>query len=71
MSALIGRPGTNWTTWLSGIGTFLGQFTLLILCCCWAWRDYRQRKKEEIEAGTREKWTWRNWPRKVVKWIFS
>jgi hypothetical protein len=51
MAALVGRPGTNWTTWLSGVGTFTGQFALLVLCCCWAWRDWRAKKRLEREMG--------------------
>jgi uncharacterized protein with PQ loop repeat len=51
MAALIGRPGTDWTTWLSGVGTFLGQAVLLVVCCCWAWRDWRARKREERQLG--------------------
>ncbi|KAF2104530.1 hypothetical protein NA57DRAFT_51352 [Rhizodiscina lignyota] len=71
MTALVGRPGTNWTTWLGSIGTFIGQVVLLILCCFYAWRERRKRKKEEEEMGIRDAWTWSNWPRKLVKWIFS
>lgn len=72
MTALVNRPGTNWTTWLASIGTFIGQLSLLILCCCWAWRDRKIQKREEAEAGIeREKWTWRNWPRKLFVWIFK
>ncbi|KAH8891170.1 hypothetical protein GQ53DRAFT_608352, partial [Thozetella sp. PMI_491] len=51
MTALIGRPGTNWTTWLASIGTFIGQFLLLILCCHWAWKDRKHSVREQAEAG--------------------
>jgi hypothetical protein len=67
MPALVNRPGTNWTTWLSYIGTFIGQFTLLVLCCFYAWRDYRGRRRR----GEVEKWTWRNWPRRLWSWIWD
>jgi hypothetical protein len=72
LSALVGAPGTNWTTWLASIGTFIGQFILLIVSCCWAWRDWKRKIVEERESGvTREGWTWRNWPKKVFRWIFD
>ena len=71
MSALVGRPGTNWTTWLASIGTFLGQVVLLIVCCCFAWRDWRAKRRDERYRGViRDKWTWKSWPRKVWRWIF-
>jgi hypothetical protein len=44
MTALVGRPGTNWTTWLGSIGTFSGQFVLLIVCCCWVARSQSQEE---------------------------
>jgi hypothetical protein len=72
MSALVGAPGTNWTTWLASVGTFLGQFVLLVISCCWAWRDWKKKKAEETETGLEsERWTRRNWPRKILKWVFN
>ena len=72
MPAQVGRPGTDWTTWLAYIGTFVGQFVLLVLCLCWTWRDWKARRKEEREMGiAREGWTWRNWYKRVWKWIFD
>jgi hypothetical protein len=72
MTALVNRPGTNWTTWLGSIGTFIGQLILLIICCCWAWRDRKIRKIEEAEAGVeRDRWTRKNWWKKLMTWMFD
>jgi len=71
MPAQVNRPGTNWTTWLSYLGTFLGQFILLVICCCWAWRDWKVQKMRDIEAGVYEPWTWSNWHWKLWRWIWE
>jgi len=66
MPALVNRPGTNWTSWLAYLGTFTGQLVLLVICCCWAWRDYKASKAR----GETQPWTWRNWPRRLWRWVW-
>ena len=70
VATLIGRPGTDWSTWLNYIATGVCMMILLALCLWYSWRDRREQVKMERETGIERKFKWKELPRKILKWIF-